>query len=422
MERPEQDLYADGAVEIMMPARAREYLADPVLTQMWLKIRKRLESNGHQAGGTVAVELDEAAARHLSRLLGAPVRAGNRRLRLADLDASLRNSAAGRGLVPVVAELTGGPLRDRPSERIERAEAVRKLWDDVERCVSDNGFGAAEWARSWIAWLHRSTLLVRGGPRAVKEFEIAARALSIVLVDPGTSRMLGELATTVGGSSHSLDADQVAGRIALRGLGFALGIEDPQTPRGRIDLWEQVGVSADRVSGTVLVWGFHPPGRDTWSQMMRMRADLGLVSHLTLAELAVAPTALVPDGEIVSGCENPQVLQRIAETGISRPVVCFSGNPSSAGRLLAERVRLRYHGDFDWAGVAIAGRMIAAGAEPWRMGPADYLAAIAAGIPRIPLNGRPVATPWQPELRTVMERTEQAVHEESVLEALIADL
>ncbi|UGT54413.1 TIGR02679 domain-containing protein [Nocardia asteroides] len=405
-----------------MPAKTKTYLADASLVEIWQKIRKRLESNGHRPVGTVTVELDSAAARRLSGLPGIAVRAGQRRLKLAELDDALRRSAAKAGLVPVVADLTGGPLRDRPSERLERAEAVRQLWDGVERSLHANGFGTADWARSWISWLHQSTLLVRGGDAAFAEFEVAARALAIVLAEPGTSRMLGELANTVGGSSHALDADQLAGRIALRGLGFALGVEDPQTPRGRIELWEQVGVSVDRVSGTVLIWAFRPPGRDEWSRMMQMRADLGLISHMTMAELAVAPGALVPTREIVSGCENPQVLQRIAESGIDRPVACFSGSPSSAGQLLAARVALRYHGDFDWAGVAIAARMIAAGAEPWRMGSRDYLEAVSAGIPRIPLTGRSVATPWDPDLQAAMERAEQAVHEESVLNSLISDL
>ncbi len=53
-----------------------------------------------------------------SGILGRPVRAGPARVRLADLDVALRSSAAGRGLVAaVVAELTGGTLRDRPAER-----------------------------------------------------------------------------------------------------------------------------------------------------------------------------------------------------------------------------------------------------------------------------------------------------------------
>jgi hypothetical protein len=39
--------------------------------------------------------------------------------------------------------------------------------------------------------------------------------------------------------------------------------------------------------------------------MMRDRADLGVVTHLTLHELAVAGSTLwLPPGEVVSVCEN----------------------------------------------------------------------------------------------------------------------
>ncbi|MEV4127789.1 TIGR02679 domain-containing protein [Nocardia sp. NPDC049707] len=405
-----------------MPEKTWHYLADPALADLWIRVRKRLETTGHKVAGTVTVDLDDDAAQRLSGLLGQRIAVGRRRLRLNELDDALRNSAARSGLVPVVAQLTGGPLRDRPSERLARGDTLQQLWDDVERSLSGNGFGASEWARLWVQWLHQSTLLVRGGSRAVAEFDIAARALAIVLADPRTRRMLGELANTVGGTAHALDPDQLAGRIAVRGLGFALDTADPQTPRDRIELWEQVGVSVDRISGTVLTWGFRPPGNDPWSRMMQARADLGLISHLTLAELSVAPRELVPATTIVSGCENPQVLQRIAESGVDRPAVCFSGNPSSAGQLVAERVRLRYHGDFDWPGVAITGRLVAIGVEPWRMGAEDYLRAVSAGIPRIPLTGRSVTTPWEPGLEQEMERVGQAVHEESVMDDLLGDL
>ena len=46
----------------------------------------------------------------------------------------------------------------------------------------------------------------------------------------------------------------------------------------------------------------------------------------------------------------------------------------SAGLAGAE---LRYHGDFDWAGVAMANRLIAeVGVVPWRMGADDYTGAL----------------------------------------------
>jgi len=73
---------------------------------------------------------------------------------------------------------------------------------------------------------------------------------------------------------------------------------------------------------------------------------------------------LTRPGEIVHACENPQVLQRLAAAGVDRPLACTSGNPSAAGSLLLGRTVVRYHGDFDWPGIAIARRIIGQGAQP----------------------------------------------------------
>jgi uncharacterized protein (TIGR02679 family) len=206
----------------------------------------------------------------------------------------------------------------------------------------------------------------------------------------------------------------------------------PATPAGRRALWGRLGVDTDRVSGVVLVWGLRPPGDGGWATMMRARADLGLVTPLTLQELrspAAADSHLVPARQLVSACENPQVLQAAARAGVAGPLVCTSGNPATAGWLLLRRLvdagaRVRYHGDFDWPGVAIAGRVFAAGAVPWRMAADDYTAAVAS-LPaesRLGLDGGREATPWDDRLAATMARHGVAVHEESLLAVLLADL
>ena len=157
--------------------------------------------------------------------------------------------------------------------------------------------------------------------------------------------------------------------------------------------------------------------------MMRERADLGLITHLTVHELQRAQTLTRP-GEVVHACENPQVLQQLAAAGVDRPVICTSGNPAAAGLLLLNRVIVRYHGDFDWPGIAIARRIITRGATPWRLGHDDYLEATAR-LPadhRLALTGRPETTPWDARLQTVMTATDVAVHEEAIVDLLLADL
>ncbi|MBF6301575.1 DUF2399 domain-containing protein [Nocardia amamiensis] len=406
-----------------LPPRFQAYLDVPGLRELWSKLRDRLERSGHAIRGSISADLDTDAAERMSGLLGRHLSAGRRTLSLGELDAALLRSAAGQGLVPVIAELTGGPLRDRPSERLARREAVSALWSDVEKVLHDRGLSTAPWIRGWTQWLHDTGLLVRSADTARAEFDTAAHAVAVALGRPSEApRMLGQLATTVAGDSHALDNDRLAGRLAIRALAFALDRPEPSSPRDRIALWQSAGITVDMVSGTVLTWGLRPPGVDRWSEMMRMRADLGLVTHLSLAELNSFTAPLTDPGATIAACENPQVLQRAAEAGVQHPLLCFSGNPSSAGLAVAERVRIRYHGDFDWPGIAIAARLHAGGADLWRMTTQDYLRATTSDATRLPLTGAPIPTPWEPELSPTMTRVGMVVHEEAVLDDLLADL
>jgi uncharacterized protein (TIGR02679 family) len=189
-------------------------------------------------------------------------------------------------------------------------------------------------------------------------------------------------------------------------------------------------LAIDAVSGTALTWQLRPPGGDPWSRTLRDRADLGLVTHLTLHELAQAgAVAFAAPGQAVSVCENPQVLQGAVHAGTGTPLLCLSGNPASAGTLLLRALiaagnPVRYHGDFDWPGVAIAGRVLALGATPWRMSAADYRTAVAHldADHAVALTGKPVATFWDPALAAQMSTHGLAVHEEYLLPDLLADL
>jgi len=156
---------------------------------------------------------------------------------------------------------------------------------------------------------------------------------------------------------------------------------------------------------------------------MRERAELGLVTHLTVHELQRAGDVTLA-GEIMHACENPQVLQRLAAAGVERPVACLSGNPSAAGMALLGRAVVRYHGDFDWPGIAIARRVFERGAVPWRFARDDYVEAVErlAADSRLALSGRAEATPWDEELGKAMAAADVAVHEEAIVDLLLADL
>ena len=242
---------------------------------------------------------------------------------------------------------------------------------------------------------------------------------------------LAELASRCTGDAHGLDDGQLTGALVLRAAAVALDEPVPNLRRGPAGTVGALGVTPDLVSGTVIVWRLRPTGSGPWATMMRDRADLQLVTHLTLYELrgAAAETALAAAGRRCTRVENPQVLQAAARADCDVPLVCFAGNPASAGWLLLRRLveagaDVRYHGDFDWPGMSIAGRLIAAGAAPWRLtatGYSDAVADLEAGS-RLALAGSPVATSWDPALAARMRRAGVAVHEESLLPVLLGDL
>ena len=104
-------------------------------------------------------------------------------------------------------------------------------------------------------------------------------------------------------------------------------------------------------------------------------------------------------------------------------MICLEGRLKSAGRLLLRLARTRgletrYHGDFDWPGLQIANSVMGEGALPWRMSAADYRAAPDG----IATSGAPVEACWDRDLMEAMIERGQAVHEESLLDLLLADL
>jgi len=407
----------------MTPA-LHDYLTATSLMPLWALLRKRLEGNGHVVRGSVCVELDDDGADRLSGVLGRAVAGGTVRIRLTDLDASLRSSAAGRGLVSVVGDLTGGALRNLPAEREAVRAGRQELWAELDQALAEHGLADEEWAAQWAHWLRASGTVTRlPRAKAAVVLPVAVQVLARVLADDRAPVGLAELASEVTGDAHGLDNGYPAAALVLRGVACALGVAPAASAGERRELWQRVGVSTDEISGTVITWALRPPGSDRWSGMMRERADLGLITHLTVHELHRSADLARP-GEVIHACENPQVLQALAAAGVGRPVACMSGNPAAAGIVLLARSTVRYHGDFDWPGIAIARRVFELGARPWRFGLLDY----AAGVERLPpdnrlgLTGHAQATPWDEGLGAAMATADVAVHEEALIDQLLADL
>jgi hypothetical protein len=426
-----------------------DYLNNPSLQPLWGALRNRLEGNGLQSSGMLAIDLGETGTELLGGILGRRVVRGAK-IRLAELDTALRQSAAGSGLVTLTAALTG-PLEDRKAARDARAGARASASALLDAALGDAGLGNKAWVPAFVEGVRLAGVLTKAGDEAAVAIAdagavLAALAATGTLGSPndgtGTTGagwrakfhggwVLAELASTCTGDAHGLDAGRIASSLVLRAAAASFGVSPPESANDARNLWSRLGVTPDEFSGTALVWALRPPGADAWSAMMRDRADLGLVTHLTLHELRGQAAGLqwADTASTISVCENPQVLQAAARAEADGALVCTSGNPSSAGwallkGLVAQDMRVRYHGDFDWPGMEIALRVLGTGIEPWRLAVSDYTDAVdaAGSVGRLPLVGTHTATPWDPRLAAAMSRIGIAIHEEALLESLLSDI
>jgi len=404
------------------------WLREPALQPVWLAVRERLQSNGIEPRGKVTLrDLDRSARHAVSGLLGRPVLRETVRVDLAELDEVI-GARSGGGLVAVVAALTG-PLTDRVALRSDRDTARQAPYTAVRAWLDEHPDAARGWTEPWLAAVRSAGVLSRmpAGASASRALLQAARlAAELTEVPPPPAAARNELAARHTGDAHALDDGAVCGALVLRALALAAGSPAPRSPAERRVLWEAVGVNSDRVSTTVLTLGLQPVGSGPLARRLQDAAGVGDPVHLTAWDLDRAAVA-VPARTSVLVCENPRVLEAAATRhGGAYAVVCTSGMPATVALTLLEQLaaagaHLRYHGDFDWAGVVIANRLVQrVGCLPWRMSAADYLAAV--GPDGLPLSGSPVEASWDDKLGAAMCGVGLAVHEEAVLEELLQGL
>lgn len=404
---------------------ALDLLARPSLAPVWAAARRRLEGNGGRLTATpVAVHgLDTDGRDALAGILGIarpsqdPVR-----VRLTVLDAALRRSAAGAGLIDVLERL-GPPLRDRRAERASQDAGRDELEADAIDLLVAAGYQGAD---AWVARLRRTGLLTRIGDGT--DARLLLRQAATVLGRLDQAGSLAALAASTVHDSHALDRARPLGRLVSDALAFVDGVPPPATAATWRALWERHGVACDALSSDVLVLNLRPSRSGSLAaRVLGSLADAGEPGRLTLRFVEREAIA-VPAGTRVHVCENPAVVAAAAEGlgATSRPIVCVAGQPGSAAlsllrSLAVSGAELAYHGDFDWSGLAIANHVLAVtGASPWRFCAADYRSAVGSASLR--LSGRVVSASWDPGLTPAMETAGVAIHEEQVLDRLVSDL
>lgn len=393
-----------------------ELLERPAYQPLWAAARRRVEANGLSLDGTplvlkglLAEESDAIAGLLGTRrpAPGLPVRVS-----LAALDRTLRSSVVGRGLLDVLREL-GGPLVDR---RARRATGDAERAQEWAALATHPAIGAEARLGGWLEHIRTTGLarrLARGDEAPAMR---AALDVLFLLHERDGDHRLAVLAATVTGDAHALDRGRPAGTLTVHALAWLAEHTFPQDAADWRRTWAEAGVACDDLSCDVLVLNL--PG---WSaEPLR----------LTLRQ-AGAWRASHNRGHEVFVCENPAVVAAAAdEFGDRSPtLVCLDGMPSTAALMILDGLvtagsAVRYHGDFDWRGVAIAGvlaRKVPTGG-PWRFGAADYRRAVQREVGAIPLSGRPTASPWDPDLAPAMAEAGVAVYEEQVITDLLDDL
>ncbi len=403
----------------------------PELAGLWQQAREALEQSKPPPTFRLALP-DEESRRAVGEVYGRPMTGLGTRLNVSKLDEAVRASRFGLGLEQVLEILHGRPVTttSAPARRDERLDRVTSV---VRAALAEYGLDGQPWTQSWIEWWNQY------GRVAQEDLELTARraadVLAHVVLDPESAPRSWipreDLAAQVS-APYQLDSGTALSRVVLKAAALAHDVDAPAREHDRHALWERIGVTPDGVSATVACWALPLSGEDAWSRGLAERTELGLPTHLTLRDLATAPSTPVHAGSVIAVCENARVLEAAVHEGIRHPLVCLSGRPSTVAlqlldRLAANGATLRCHSDFDWPGVSIlSGLWSRHQVQPWRMSADDYREELdRASQERIdlpPLIGTPLDTPWDPALRDLMAGTSQAVDEEVTLARLLTDL
>ena len=403
------------------------------------RARARLARGRPLTGAITRSGATEAERVAVARLVGRTVTLGRSvSLSLDRLDDVLRRSGVWpAGLASAIVALTG-PIED-PRVR----EAEQQAW----ATVAVELMALAEERPELAEWLEG--LRARGQLRRVAASTDDARTLvaqlrAVVAALPAGGESIARFAARTLDRAHALDAGTPLGGLASAAAevlartaakGGAATASRPGSAAWRRDVWAAVGVVVDDLSSTVLLLGLPGSAAATSTAAAGTAAALALLAAqgqpavLTLRQVIADDVGAVPTTVFV--CENPAVVSAAADGlgATSLPLVCLQGQPSAAAvallrQLTARGATVRYHGDFDWGGVAIA-RTLACHVDwlPWRYDAGAYLAALERrGDALAALSGTPQATPWDARLAEVMRERGGSVEEEMVIDELLEDL
>ncbi|MER8481359.1 TIGR02679 family protein [Mesorhizobium sp. M1322] len=425
-------------------SRLQRLLGGDHLVSLRKRLRQRFEraplegAVDHIRVAGLSAEEHEALAALLGR---AQRRSKSLQIDVRRLDADLRRAGIATSLRDALEKLDGSILH-LAGARLRQ----QTLWSSVVDGCSHPGLA--------------SLLLTPGGIGLVKRLarrdtvaaaELCRRAEEVLRHLPAKAITRSQLAADVLGDAHALDNGRGAAALVLAVLrqtatpvpdaAAPIADEDGETVREtREDIvlepaaagaeriretWARAGVLVNELARPALFLNLPTSGTES------DRWPLGEPAYASLRSLLRSPPRWDVAGRDVYVCENPNLLAIAADRwGIGcAPLVCTDGMPAAAQRCLLAQLaladaRLRYHGDFDWPGLRIGNQVMREhGAEPWRFGAADYIAAVrtAPGLAH-PLGGKVAEASWDAALAPAMRQHGVAIAEEAMAASLLPDL
>lgn len=385
------------------------------------QIRDRAAKGADTERGMLRVVLTAEQRREVARVLGTPWELTNRAVRLQDLAVALaQHGLTVRGLVEGIDDQPLVNLRQRRAdERVSAKTASERERTSVVELLE----GAGVRGSAIQLWIDDPGLPKAGSGELLG----LAQQVAVVwrqLPDSGGSISLAQLAANIGGNdAHALDYDRLLGRAAARLIAAQHRTRRPlRADRDWRVAWARAGVKCDGVSSRVLVlnlplggaapaarWCAATPGEPVW---------------LTLRSITGSWTA--PSAATIFVCENVTVLEAAADrlSANCPPMVCTDGNPTNVALDLIAGLAdagcgVKVRADFDAVGLNIVDqvRSAAPAATDWRYDAATYAAHLGLDFDSEASDGNELE-----HLRALFRRHGIAVHEEAMLDQLMADL
>jgi uncharacterized protein (TIGR02679 family) len=421
-------------MSVHVDARLQRLLGGEHLASLRKRLRQRFERAPLEGAvehiRVVELSAEEHAA--LASLLGRPQRLSNSlQIDVRRVDAALQRSGIATSLRDALEKLDG-PILHLAKTRLR----LQTLWSRVIDGCSHPGLAGLLRTPTGIGLLKR---LARQDPAAAAR--LCCRAEAVLRYLPANGITRSQLAADALGDAHALDNGRGTAALVLAVCRQAISPDeggdtllepkddaDPQpagnSERAR-DTWARAGVLVNELARPALF--LNPPASETESD----RWPLGEPVYASLRSLLRSPPRWDAAGRNIYVCENPNLLAIAADrwgAGCA-PLVCTDGMPAAAQRCLLSQLaqagaRLCYHGDFDWPGLRIGNHVMREhGAQPWRFGANDYLAAVRTA-PSLthPLAGKVVEASWDGTLALAMREHRVAIAEEALAASLLEDL